>query len=236
VIPLRDNVPTRTFPVVTVTLIAINVAVWLFYQLPNLDRSVQDLAFHPCEVNGSCPPGFHGDKGWWLTALTSMFMHGSWLHIAGNMLFLWIFGNNVEDAMGRFRFLIFYLLGGFAATALQTWVTFHWGQPGDTVIPNLGASGAISAVLGAYFVLLPNASVLTLIFVFFVHIPAYLFLGFWIFFQLWQGGYSILHPEAGGGVAFFAHVGGFAFGLLTVHLFKVRAPLQPTHSQFSWYR
>src|SRR5204863_4218225 len=98
VLPLRDNVPTRTFPVVTVTLIAINVAVWLFYQLPNLDRSVMDLAFHPCEVNSSCPAGFHGDKGWVLTALTSMFMHGSWLHIGGNMLFLWIFGNNVEDA------------------------------------------------------------------------------------------------------------------------------------------
>jgi membrane associated rhomboid family serine protease len=235
-IPLRDNVPTRSFPVVTVTLIAINFAVWLFYQLPNLDRSVQDFAFHPCEVNGSCPAGFHGDKGWWLAALTSMFMHGSWLHILGNMLFLWIFGNNVEDAMGRFRFLIFYLLGGFAATALQTWVTFHWGQPGDTVIANLGASGAISAVLGAYLVLLPNASVLTVIFFFFVHIPAYLFLGFWIFFQLWQGGYSIVHPEAGGGVAFFAHVGGFAFGVLTVHLFKIRAPLQPATAAFSRYR
>jgi membrane associated rhomboid family serine protease len=226
-LPLRDNVPTRTFPVVTVTLIAINAAVWLFYQLPNLDRSVQDLAFHPCEVNGSCPAGFHGDKGWWLTALTSMFMHGSWLHILGNMLFLWIFGNNVEDAMGRFRFLVFYLLGGFAATALQTWVTFHWGQAGDSVIPNLGASGAISAVLGAYIVLLPTASVLTLIFFFFIEVPAVFFLGFWILFQLWQGSYSIVHPEAGGGVAFFAHVGGFAFGLLTVRLFKIRDPLKP---------
>jgi membrane associated rhomboid family serine protease len=232
-LPLRDNVPTRTFPVVTVTLIAINVAVWLFYQLPNLDRSVMDLAFHPCEVNGSCA---QIDKGWWITAVTSMFMHGSWLHIGGNMLFLWIFGNNVEDVMGRVRFAIFYLLGGLAATALQTWVTFHWGSAQATQIPNLGASGAISAVLGAYIVLLPTASVLTIIFYFFVHVPAYLFLGFWIFFQLWQGGYSIVHPEAGGGVAFFAHVGGFAFGLLTVYLFKAREPLQPTASQFSRYR
>ena len=153
-LPLRDNVPTRTFPVVTVALIAINVAVWLFYQLPNLDRSVHDLAFHPCEVNGSCA---QIDKGWPLTALTSMFMHGSWLHIGGNMLFLWIFGNNVEDAMGRVRFTVFYLLGGFAATALQTWVTFQFGNASDTMIPNLGASGAISAVLGAYAVLLPTA-------------------------------------------------------------------------------
>jgi membrane associated rhomboid family serine protease len=225
--PLRDNVPTRTFPFVTVTLIAINVAVWLFYQLPNLDRSVHDLAFHPCEVNGSCPTGFHPDKGWLLTALTSMFMHGSWLHIGGNMLFLWIFGNNVEDAMGRVRFTVFYLLGGFAATALQTWVTFQFGNAADTVIPNLGASGAISAVLGAYAVLLPTASVLTIVFFFFVEVPAVFFLGFWIFFQLWQGGYSILHPEAGGGVAFFAHVGGFLFGVVAVRLFRVRPPLRP---------
>ncbi len=176
-LPIRDNVPTRHFPVVTVTLIAANVAVWLFYELPNLDRAVRHLAFHPCEVNGSCP---QIDEGWALTALTSMFMHGSWLHLGGNMLFLWIFGNNVEDAMGRVRFLVFYLLGGFAATALQTWVTFHWGQPGDTLIPNLGASGAISAVLGAYILLLPTASVLTIVFYFFVEVPAVLFLGFWI--------------------------------------------------------
>jgi membrane associated rhomboid family serine protease len=224
--PIRDNVPTRHFPVVTVTLIAINAAVWLFYQLPDLEQSARDLAFHPCEVNGSCA---QIDKGWPITAVTSMFMHGSWLHIIGNMLFLWIFGNNVEDAMGRVRFLIFYLLGGFAATTLQTWITFEFGQPGDTTIPNLGASGAISAVLGAYLLLLPTASVLTIVFYFFVEVPAVLFLGFWIFFQLWQGGYSLVQPEAGGGVAFFAHIGGFAFGVLTVHLFKTRSPLRPQY-------
>jgi membrane associated rhomboid family serine protease len=224
VLPLRDNVPTRTFPVVTVALIAVNAAVWLFYQLPNLDRSVRDLAFHPCEVNGSCP---QIDKGWVLTALTSMFMHGSWLHLGGNMLFLWIFGNNVEDAMGRLRFLLFYLLGGIAATTLQAWVTFNWGRPGDTMVPNLGASGAISAVLGAYLVLLPAASVLTFVFYFLVEVPAVLFLGIWFLFQLWQGGYAVTHPESGGGVAFFAHVGGFAFGVLTVNAFKIRDPLPP---------
>ena len=223
-LPIRDNVPTRTFPVVTVALIAVNVAVWLLYQLPDLERSVHDLAFHPCEVNGSCQ---QIDKGWVLTALTSMFMHGSWLHIGGNMLFLWIFGNNVEDAMGRLRFLAFYLLGGIAATTLQTFVTFHWGSPGDTAVPNLGASGAISAVLGAYLVLLPSASVLTLVFYLLVEIPAILFLGIWFVFQLWQGGYAVTHPESGGGVAFFAHVGGFAFGFLAVRLFAVRDPLPP---------
>jgi rhomboid family protein len=224
VLPLRDNVPTRTFPVVTAALIAVNTAVWLFYQLPNLDRSVRDLAFHPCEVNGSC---HQIDKGWPLTALTSMFMHGSWLHLAGNMLFLWIFGNNVEDALGRVRFLVFYLLGGIAATTLQTFVTFHWGSPGDTTVPNLGASGAISAVLGAYLVMLPAASVLTIFFFVLVEVPAILFLGVWFLFQLWQGGYAVTHPESGGGVAFFAHVGGFLFGILTVRAFKIRDPLPP---------
>jgi membrane associated rhomboid family serine protease len=224
VLPLRDNVPTRTFPVVTVTLIGVNVAVWLFYQLPNLNRSVHDFAFHPCEVNGSCP---QIDKGWVVTAITSMFLHGSWLHLGGNMLFLWIFGNNIEDAMGRVRFLVFYLLGGIAATTLQAWVTFNWGQPGDTLVPNLGASGAISAVLGAYLVLLPTASVLTFVFFLLIEIPAVVFLGIWFLFQLWQGGYAVTHPESGGGVAFFAHVGGFLFGVLSVRAFKVRDPLPP---------
>jgi len=224
VLPIKDNVPTRTFPVVTVTLIAINVAVWLFYQLPNLDRSVHDLAFHPCEVNGSCQ---QIDKGWVLAAITSMFMHASWLHLGGNMLFLWIFGNNVEDAMGRLRFVLFYFLGGIAATTLQTFVTFHWGSPGDTTVPSLGASGAISAVLGAYLVLLPTASVLTFVFFLLIEIPAILFLGIWFLFQLWQGGYAVTHPESGGGVAFFAHVGGFAFALLSVRAFAVRDPLPP---------
>ena len=223
-LPLRDNVPTREFPVATVTLIAINVAVFVLYQLPNLDRSVRDLGFHPCEVNGSCP---QIDKGWALSALTSMFLHGSWLHLLGNMLFLWIFGNNVEDAMGRVRFVVFYLLGGFAATTLQALVTFHWGRAGDTLVPNVGASGAISAVLGAYLVLLPAASVLTIVFFFLVEVPAVVFLGFWFLFQLWQGGYAVTHPESGGGVAFFAHVGGFLFGVLTVHAFKIRDPLSP---------
>ena len=222
--PLRDNVPTRSKPVVTIALIAINVAVWLFYQLPDLEGSVNELAFHPCEVNDSCA---QVGEDWWLTALTSMFMHGSWLHLGGNMLFLWIFGNNVEDRMGRVRFLAFYLLGGFAATALQAWVTFEWGSAGDALIPNLGASGAISAVLGAYLLLYPTAAVLTIVFYFLVEVPAFLFLGVWIFFQLWEGGFSLLHPEAGGGVAFFAHIGGFAFGLVAVYLFARRGGGRP---------
>jgi membrane associated rhomboid family serine protease len=222
--PIRDNVPTRHVPVVTVVLILVNVAVWVFYQLPNLQDSVNDLAYHPCEVENSC---VQVGEDWPVTALTSMFMHGGWFHLIGNMLFLWIFGNNVEDSMGRIRFLLFYLLAGAAATALQTFITLAYGTAHEAAIPNLGASGAVSGVLGGYLLLLPRASVLTVIFlgiIFFREIPAFLFLGFWFLFQLWQGGASLVHPQAGGGVAFFAHIGGFVFGMLAVYAFARRRP------------
>jgi len=169
--PLKDNVPTRSFPVVTVALIATNFAVWIFYQLPNLDRSVVEYAYQPCEVVSSCPPGAAVGHSWPVTAFTSMFMHGSWLHIIGNMLFLWIFGNNVEDAMGRVRFLVFYLASGFVAIAAQTVVTLAAGTNTDAAVPTLGASGAVSGVLGAYLVLLPFARVLTLVFVLLLEVP-----------------------------------------------------------------
>jgi membrane associated rhomboid family serine protease len=229
VLPLKDNVPTRNFPVVTVALIATNFAVWIFYQLPNLDRSVREYAYQPCEVISSCPPGAAVGHGWLTTAFTSMFLHGGWLHILGNMLFLWIFGNNVEDSMGRIRFLVFYLASGLAADALQTVVTLSMGSTADGAVPNVGASGAISGVLGAYLVLYPNASVLTLVFFFILEIPAYLFLGIWFFFQLWDGGFSLVQPEAGGGTAFFAHIGGFVFGFLAVRLFAKRRPVAPAY-------
>jgi membrane associated rhomboid family serine protease len=229
VFPIKDNVPTASFPYVTVLLIAINVAVWLFYQVPDLEASVNELAYHPCEVENSCEVV---GEDWHVTALTSMFMHGDWLHIGGNMLFLWIFGNNVEDAMGHVRFLVFYLLAGFAATALQTFVTLEYGTDFESTIPNLGASGAVSGVLGAYLILLPRASVLILIFIgliFIREVPAGVFLGFWFLFQLWLGGFSLVEPQEGGGVAFFAHIGGFVFGLLAVFLFRRRTPLQPAY-------
>jgi len=229
VIPIKDNVPTRSFPVVTVALIAINAAVWLFYEVPDLQHAVNQLAYHPCEVENSCPVV---GEDWEVTSVTSMFMHGDWLHIIGNMLFLWIFGNNVEDALGKIRFTLFYLLGGFAATALQTFITLQYGTEMDAQIPNLGASGAVSAVLGGYLLLLPRARVVTVIFLFFILIrefPAWIFLGIWFGLQLWQGGFSLLRPDEGGGVAFFAHIGGFVFGMATVYLFQKRRPLQPAY-------
>jgi membrane associated rhomboid family serine protease len=157
-------------------------------------------------------------------------MHASWEHILGNMLFLWIFGNNIEDALGRIRFFFWYLAAGVAAMALQTALTLAFGNTQDASIPNIGASGAIAGVLGAYFVLLPRARVLTLIFfgiILIREIPAYWFLGIWIGLQIWSGGLSLLAPQAGGGTAFFAHIGGFAFGAATVLFVTQRRPAAP---------
>jgi membrane associated rhomboid family serine protease len=230
-IPLRDNAPTRHFPVVTVALIVANVLVFVFYEgISPSQASVNELAFQPCEVNGSCATI---GQPWEVNVFTSMFMHADIVHIGGNMLFLWIFGNNVEDAMGRVRYLVFYLLAGLAATALQTVITLETASEAAARIPNLGASGAISGVLGAYLVLLPRAKVLTAIilgFIFFLReIPALFFLGIWFLFQLIEGGFSITHPQAGGGVAFFAHIGGFVFGMAAVYLFATRRPLRPRY-------
>jgi membrane associated rhomboid family serine protease len=161
---------------------------------------------------------------WWLTVFTSMFMHGGWLHIAFNMLFLWIFGGNVEDAMGRLRFLGFYLLAGVAAIYSQCLL-----DPSSTQ-PTLGASGAIAGVLGAYALLLPRARILTLIFVLFfvtlVEIPAYVLLGIWFVLQFIPAVSQVAVPDlGGGGVAYFAHVGGFVFGLALVRFFAQRRPV-----------
>jgi membrane associated rhomboid family serine protease len=231
VLPLRDNVPTRSFPVVTVALIAANFVVW-FWELsgPGVDRHVLKDGFYPCKVQGPCDTVVPHVLPWWEGTFTSMFMHGGWAHILGNMLFLWIFGNNVEDALGRVRFLLWYVAAGIVAMGTQTFVTLHFGNVHDASIPNIGASGAIAGVLGAYFVLLPRAKVLTLIFFFILReIPAVWFLGIWIVLQLWQGGLGLTHPDQTGGVAVFAHIGGFAFGFLTVNLVKQRQPLQPSY-------
>ena len=233
-IPLRDNVPTKTFPIVTVGIIVVNVLVW-FWEIggTSVQTDVIHYGYYPCKIEGPClGPALHAQIPWYENSFTSMFMHGGWEHIIFNMLFLWIFGNNVEDAHGKVRFLLWYLAGGLAATATQTFVTLHWGNAQEASIPNIGASGAIAAVLGAYFILLPGARVLSAIFfgfIFLREIPAIWFLGIWFFFQLWQGGWSVAHPEAGGGVAFFAHIGGFVFGVATVLLVAKRRPLQPSY-------
>jgi membrane associated rhomboid family serine protease len=231
-LPLKDNVPTRSFPIVTVSLIAVNVLAYVWeVSGKGLTANVFSWGYYPCAIDGPClgPAMRHHELV--ATVFTSMFMHGGIVHIGGNMLFLWIFGNNVEDAHGRLRFLVWYLLAGVAATAAQTFVTLEFGTARDASIPNVGASGAIAGVLGAYFLLLPRASVLTAIFLgfffLFREVPAVLFLGIWIGLQALDGTLSLTTPAAGGGVAFFAHIGGFVFGILTVYLVKKREPLQP---------
>jgi membrane associated rhomboid family serine protease len=233
-LPLRDNVPTRTFPVVTVGIIVVNVIVWLWeVSGTSVETDVIHYGYYPCKIEGDClGPALRAEIPWYENAFTSMFMHGGWEHIIFNMLFLWIFGNNVEDALGKVRFFLWYVAGGLAATAAQTFVTLNWGSDADASIPNIGASGAIAAVLGGYLLLLPRARVLSAIFfgiIFLREIPAIWFLGIWFLFQLWQGGWAVAHPEAGGGVAFFAHIGGFVFGMATILLVAKQRPLQPTY-------
>jgi membrane associated rhomboid family serine protease len=212
---------------VTYGLILVNILVWVLYQVPDLEGSVRELAYHPCEVNDSCAVV---GQDWLVTAFTSMFMHADWLHLGGNMLFLWIFGNNVEDSMGHLRYLLFYLLAGLGAVALQTVFTLMTASDVGAQIPNLGASGAISGVLGAYLLLLPRARILTLIFFFLLReLPAWLMLGIYFAFQLYQANFQLEHPPEEGGVAVFAHLGGALFGVLAVFLFRKRKPLRPAY-------
>jgi membrane associated rhomboid family serine protease len=229
--PLRDNIPTDRFPVVTVALIVANALVYFFLQdgflgLPQNglggDWPTPTYAAIPCEITGADPCQVAaGGPAPVVTLFTSMFMHGSILHIGGNMLFLWIFGNNVEDSMGRLTFLIFYLLGGLAADAAQ--ILANTGSN----VPSLGASGAVAAVLGGYLLLFPRARVVTVVFIIFfftiLELPAILFLGIWIVQQALFAYFDLLQPSGqGGGVAYFAHLGGFVFGLLCIRLFATR--------------
>jgi membrane associated rhomboid family serine protease len=211
-IPYSDGMPARRFPVVNVALIVVNFAVFLFYELPNGDAAVNQASFYPCDLNGSCHIGLPWGVGW----MTAMFMHAGWDHILGNMLFLAIFGKNVEDAFGRLGYLLFYFAGGFAAAMMQAAMTLLFGTAAAAQIPTLGASGAIAAVMGAYFVLYPSSRILTLVLWFPISIPAWLYLGGWFLYQFFEGNSSLIHPDGAGGsgVAFFAHVGGFVFGAL----------------------
>ena len=239
--PLKDNIPTTTFPLVTVALLLANVLVYFFWQKGGIlhgppDANVIKYGWIPWEIKHSgqqcvamagngigCGYNIPGQPPVAVTAVTSMFMHGSIVHLGGNMLFLWIFGNNVEDAMGKVKFIVFYLLGGAAALALQTLIATGAGN----VTPLVGASGAIAAVLGGYIVLYPRARVLTVIFIIFfftlIEVPALVVLGIWFAEQIVFGAYGLGAPEGGGGgVAYFAHIGGFAFGLLAIRVFAHR--------------
>jgi membrane associated rhomboid family serine protease len=274
-IPLKDNLPTTRFPIVTVILIAINFAVFGWElslssdtnsnpalqaaHITELDEvTIKDGAIpyritHPgkdCSIGatdarlpkpeivcegtaayrkavqihdaGEAPFVPMHEPPWWTTIFTAMFLHAGWLHILGNMLFLWIFGNNVEDSMGRGRFLLFYLLSGIAAVYAQALI--NTGETG----PTLGASGAIAGVLGGYIVLHPRARVLTLIFVLFfvtmVEVPAVVMLGIWFVLQALPAVGQVATPDVvgGGGVAYLAHVGGFLFGMAAIYLFAKR--------------
>jgi membrane associated rhomboid family serine protease len=248
VFPLKDNIPTDRFPVVTVLLILANVLSYFIFQKagvfsgPN-DANVIEYGAIPFEIThpgDQCLPTTAGTwtcdanlgqrfdlASTWLTVFTSMFMHGSILHLGGNMLFLWIFGNNVEDSMGPIKFVLFYLLGGLAALAGQVII-----DPNATV-PTVGASGAVSAVLGGYILMFPHARVITLIFIIFfftiIELPALIVLGLWFLQQVVFGYFDLVSPTAdgGGGVAYFAHIGGFVFGLALIRLFATRRRREP---------
>ncbi|HTQ69081.1 MAG TPA: rhomboid family intramembrane serine protease [Solirubrobacteraceae bacterium] len=222
-LPLSDGLKARSFPIVNVLLVVANFAVWLFYELPHLGGSISHSSFYPCLVNGSC----HAPEPWGLSWITAMFMHESWEHILGNMLFLVIFGKNVEDALGHLRYLAFYFAGGFVAMMTQTLMTLLAGTAADAHVPFLGASGAIAAVLGAYFVFYPGSRILTLVLIVPVRISAWVFLGLWFLYQLIEANFSLVAPGAGGGVAFFAHVGGFLFGVIVATALTSAGRVQP---------
>ena len=210
-IPLRDVIPSRTFPIVTIVIIVLNALAW-FMELSLGPGELKRFLF----TYGVVPGNFYA-----ATLVTSMFLHGSWMHILGNMWYLWIFGDNVEDVCGRGRFIVFYLLCGIAAAMGQVVM-----NP-TSMLPTIGASGAIAGVMGAYFILYPQSRVLTLIPIIFfwdiVELPAIVLLGFWFLIQLVDAGaIAATANSAGGGVAFAAHVVGFLVGLGGIFLFRRR--------------
>ncbi|MBI5588388.1 MAG: rhomboid family intramembrane serine protease [Deltaproteobacteria bacterium] len=213
-IPLKDDVPSYTFPYVTISIIIINIVVFI-YQMTlgtsGTENFIYRTAAIPYEIThlvdikprSVVPPPF--------TLFTAMFVHGGLLHLAGNMLFLWIFGDNVEDTLGHFRFVLFYLASGVIASLA------HIAMEPSSTLPMIGASGAIAGVLGAYFILFPRAKILTLVFLLFfvtvARIPAVVFLGIWFLFQLLSSG-------SGGGIAWYAHIGGFVAGAVAIIILR----------------
>ena len=223
-IPIGDSVRTHTFPYVNIAIIVASFLVFCYEVgfASNINKLFLDWAVVPADLTDYLDnPGDHPLRVLF-TPITAMFLHGGWFHIGGNMIFLWVFGDNVEDALGHVSYLAFYLVCGIAAAAAQVWV-----DPNSSV-PMVGASGAIAGVLGAYLVLYPRATIATLIMPFFfwtAYVPAFLLIGFWFFIQVFNGvasiGYTVGASE---GVAWWAHVGGFAAGFLLVSLFRPRRP------------
>lgn len=242
--PIKDDNPNVLIPYATYSIVAINILSWFFVQglgsEPHLSRSLCQLGLIPGELLNLVPPnstiqlGANAlckvtDSGNWLSVISHMFLHGGWMHLISNMWFLWIFGNNVEDSMGHIRFVFFYFLCGLAAATIQSMT-----NP-SSIIPMVGASGAIGGVMGAYVLLYPRVKVHLLIWLgFFVTtfaVPAFWMLGYWFLIQL-LGGFSSF-GRSGGGVAFWAHIGGFVTGGLLIFLFK-DAKLVERHPYYGW--
>jgi membrane associated rhomboid family serine protease len=234
-IPIRDHLPGRTTPVVVFLIILVNVLVFLYetsLPQPRLEGFVESFGMIPYEITRSedIPPA--GPRPLYATLVTSMFMHGGWVHLIGNMLYLWIFGNNVEDVFGRVGFLIFYLLVGLAGHVGQILIS-----PASQ-IPLIGASGAIAGVMGAYLVFFPRARIDTVVFLFyfvrFIPLPAVAVLGFWVLIQFLQGAAALAPGALGGGVAWWAHIGGFVAGFASGLLFRGRAAEVSRDSRSNW--
>jgi membrane associated rhomboid family serine protease len=215
-IPLRDDIPSRKYPFINTLLIAINIAVFLWeITLPSYIRENIFFKF------GVLPYRFYNPNllpSAILSLFTSMFLHGGWSHIVGNMIYLYIFGDNVEDAMGHFRYLLFYIISGIVAGLVQVLFSVN------PYIPAIGASGAIAGVLGAYIRLYPGARILTIalfgFFIDFIYIPAFIYLGLWFILQLFSGFFSLIFLDLSGGIAWWAHIGGFVFGFLISKYFR----------------
>ena len=218
--PIWDDTPTKKFPLTTVILIALNSMIFL-YQVSlgeRFNEFIYSMGLLPFEITHHIDILPTGPSPIYLTIFSSMFMHGSVVHLLGNMLFLWIFGNNVEDYLGRKKFLFFYLICGISAAFTQ--ILFN----SDSTVPMVGASGAIAGVLGAYMVLYPRAKITTVIIIIFfirlIKLPAIVVLGFWIIYQFLYGISSLAATTGEGGVAWFAHIGGFICGIILIKLFK----------------
>jgi len=224
IIPLKDTIPSSRPPVVNYLLIAVNTAVFL--GTLSLGEQATDMVYSYAVIPYRFLVLFPHDLMEMGTLVTAMFLHGGWLHLLGNMLYLYIFGDNVEDMLGHGRYAVFYLLCGAVSFATQIVFNPH------SMVPNVGASGAIAGVLGAYFLLFPHSRVVTLVpffFLFTVEIPAFVFLGIWFLMQFLSGAASLGRTAAlGGGIAWWAHIGGFVAGMLLLSLFARRRPARPT--------